>query len=793
MADSVYDIIHTPKHYALEATAITSLGTGRWGYAQDTRRFIINDAGTYRYFWDSTKLADTTGNDVSGMTLGADLIGSAGITGVTPLGGSSGSAGSVYEMLVGLRDYASGTFVDGSGTATYLPIWTDTDTLSNSIISYVNGVFDVIYPTSGSVTTWRVTNTSNTASSGACVIVGVQGSSATGDAFFATQVAGTVNYILGYDVSASLFTASAGTVLGTGNIFTADGTTFTVVDIANFDAAVSMDTTLVVTGTATFNSSGVGTSSAIQLVSTIPAIRFSDTDAGSNEKEWQLFVNGTTQTFRTRTDAQGSGQDYFVITRSGTGITAIALGEATTNPTLTVLGTGTATFGGSIVASATAAGHAFGAANSLNWLYVDPTSFTPGATGSIMRINGTINSFAGSETSVFRVGGTIVEAASGTHPLFTGARFVAPTVTVGAATVSNTATVYISDAMTCTVSGANYALWVNAGNTLMGGDLSVTRSSSGGTVTQTISNTSSGAGSGVLLSLQRHDTSTGDLTINFTDNSETAFAIGLDTSAGNFVISGSTALGTNNIASFATTSITMSQATTFAADASVTRSNSGSNVLFTISNTSNTASSVAEALIQVAGTSAGDPQIRFGISGGVTYTMGIDNSDGDIFAITYGTALAVTTEPTLVMSGGGQYIAYYTDLAGDSYIYITNANASGGAEITIESNGTGDSYLKLQNASSFWALGLDNSVANDPFVLSATNGLGTNNIFSVSNASPYTMTMSVEIVTSASTASLAGLNLPHGTAPSAPVNGDIWTTTAGLYVRINGVTVGPLS
>lgn len=45
----------------------------------------------------------------------------------------------------------------------------------------------------------------------------------------------------------------------------------------------------------------------------------------------------------------------------------------------------------------------------------------------------------------------------------------------------------------------------------------------------------------------------------------------------------------------------------------------------------------------------------------------------------------------------------------------------------------------------------------------------------------------------ASSSSSAGLNLPHGSAPSAPVNGDIWTTTAGLYVRINGATVGPLS
>lgn len=43
------------------------------------------------------------------------------------------------------------------------------------------------------------------------------------------------------------------------------------------------------------------------------------------------------------------------------------------------------------------------------------------------------------------------------------------------------------------------------------------------------------------------------------------------------------------------------------------------------------------------------------------------------------------------------------------------------------------------------------------------------------------------------TLSTAPLNLPHGAAPSSPVNGDIWTTTAGLFVRVNGNTIGPLS
>lgn len=44
----------------------------------------------------------------------------------------------------------------------------------------------------------------------------------------------------------------------------------------------------------------------------------------------------------------------------------------------------------------------------------------------------------------------------------------------------------------------------------------------------------------------------------------------------------------------------------------------------------------------------------------------------------------------------------------------------------------------------------------------------------------------------AAAAGYASINLPHGTAPTSPNNGDMWTTTAGIYVRINGVTVGPL-
>ena len=45
---------------------------------------------------------------------------------------------------------------------------------------------------------------------------------------------------------------------------------------------------------------------------------------------------------------------------------------------------------------------------------------------------------------------------------------------------------------------------------------------------------------------------------------------------------------------------------------------------------------------------------------------------------------------------------------------------------------------------------------------------------------------------SSGTTGRATFNIPHGIAPTSPVNGDIWTTTSGMYVRVSGSTVGPL-
>lgn len=50
-----------------------------------------------------------------------------------------------------------------------------------------------------------------------------------------------------------------------------------------------------------------------------------------------------------------------------------------------------------------------------------------------------------------------------------------------------------------------------------------------------------------------------------------------------------------------------------------------------------------------------------------------------------------------------------------------------------------------------------------------------------------------KMISPSSTTSRAPLRIRQGVAPTTPEDGDIWTTSAGLFVRINGTTVGPLS
>lgn len=54
-------------------------------------------------------------------------------------------------------------------------------------------------------------------------------------------------------------------------------------------------------------------------------------------------------------------------------------------------------------------------------------------------------------------------------------------------------------------------------------------------------------------------------------------------------------------------------------------------------------------------------------------------------------------------------------------------------------------------------------------------------------------TMTGPLITAAPSTAAIGFRLTPGTAPTTATNGDLWTTSSGLYVRIAGTTIGPIT
>ena len=125
-------------------------------------------------------------------------------------------------------------------------------------------------------------------------------------------------------------------------------------------------------------------------------------------------------------------------------------------------------------------------------------------------------------------------------------------------------------------------------------------------------------------------------------------------------------------------------------------------------------------------------------------------------------------------------------------IQSATAGLGQGAALVLKNNTTIMGYF---GRSSYISSG---GVNTDAPALGATTGLGLNFFVNETTnalalASTGAATFAGTVIAPAATASLAPLRIPHGTAPTSPTNGDMWTTTAGLFIRINGATVGPLS
>lgn len=99
----------------------------------------------------------------------------------------------------------------------------------------------------------------------------------------------------------------------------------------------------------------------------------------------------------------------------------------------------------------------------------------------------------------------------------------------------------------------------------------------------------------------------------------------------------------------------------------------------------------------------------------------------------------------------------------------------------VQYSGNTTRILTQSDVLSFVVFGITGQTAN----LQEWQINGTGTVSSINNLGAF--------LAPAATTATPSIRLPHGTAPSAPTNGDIWTTTTGLFVRVNGATVGPLA
>lgn len=70
-------------------------------------------------------------------------------------------------------------------------------------------------------------------------------------------------------------------------------------------------------------------------------------------------------------------------------------------------------------------------------------------------------------------------------------------------------------------------------------------------------------------------------------------------------------------------------------------------------------------------------------------------------------------------------------------------------------------------------------------------GLGPVSLGDVVAVGGAAVSTTTALIVPAGTTGVSSLRVPHGVAPTSPVDGDWWSTTTGFYGRVNGSTVGP--
>ena len=130
---------------------------------------------------------------------------------------------------------------------------------------------------------------------------------------------------------------------------------------------------------------------------------------------------------------------------------------------------------------------------------------------------------------------------------------------------------------------------------------------------------------------------------------------------------------------------------------------------------------------------------------------------------------------------------FWGESAGSYYATM----GSGNAPLVLAGNGTATMMLKSGNVligsqtdngsgSKLQLTGNESITGN--LTVSGTALISTTAAIGV----PVTSSTALNLV--GSTTALSPIRLTHGVTPTSPIDGDMWTTSAGLFIRINGVT-----
>lgn len=172
-------------------------------------------------------------------------------------------------------------------------------------------------------------------------------------------------------------------------------------------------------------------------------------------------------------------------------------------------------------------------------------------------------------------------------------------------------------------------------------------------------------------------------------------------------------------------------------------------------------------------------------------------------AITLGTTALTFSQfsgPSVLLAGAGLTKTGNTvDVVAADTTITVNADS-----IQVGSNSLTNTHISTSAAIAYSKLNLTGAIVNADISASAAiadsklatistagkvsdSALSSNVVLKNAAATFTGASSKLTVITSATTG--AGLNVPHGAAPTTPANGDVWTTTGGLFARINGSTV----